>query len=655
MGYGTTYIVVEIPVDHGNAAYADYDCDQFALCDQHDHQHVGNESHHLSYEGHLQIYEDHVSMYERHHQTTGARSTTTWQPAALPGFVGANCVAGSRALYTARAVAGQTAPYGAVGPAVPRQGAAQGTDDDEEGGDDEEEDKWGQGPGRGKDEEQDGDGAAARLRGRSALRRRPRGRGGGGHPPGETGGGLPAEGGGKQRELRLTGPPRVQGNTDYFSIDVMDVCRGEVYDVACTKFYPWLDSRLRSAAPRAAAAGLGQARLFGGASVARSGHGPVDAMRGSRDGWQIPEKLVSSTGEPLARDGPRGAEIIRSEWPRREESIERAYRAHVDAADAADYVDELFDFANQATHEHHSSAPQEQDKAATGHGKPQVLMGAHAAPMASPEHGAQPSDLIECLRTSDRDEIPTDLRLDDRALANAAQPRPQDTDATAAPSDSADDGDSDDRPALGQTEPGQSPDPVALRKEALEAQRAAMVEEQLRKHQSNGSAKLFALCLVAPLALAPWARAQGPTPVEKVIELMEGTPGRGKEDKKAEQVGYAAFKQFCDDTETETSRNIAEAEMKIEVLKADIEKYKAEAARLKEEADLLDGDIAAWTGDDKAATKVRDMEKAAYDELHQDYSESVSALQRAIEVLKAKAHDLPQADLAQVSALRRGG
>jgi len=32
-------------------------------------------------------------------------------------------------------------------------------------------------------------------------------------------------------------------------------------------------------------------------------------------------------------------------------------------------------------------------------------------------------------------------------------------------------------------------DPVALRKEALEAQRAAMVEEQLRKHQSNGSAK----------------------------------------------------------------------------------------------------------------------------------------------------------------------
>jgi len=133
---------------------------------------------------------------------------------------------------------------------------------------------------------------------------------------------------------------------------------------------------------------------------------------------------------------------------------------------------------------------------------------------------------------------------------------------------------------------------------------------------------------------------------------MEGMLAKGKEDKKAEQVGYAAFKQFCDDTETETSRNIAEAELKIEVLKADIEKYKAEAARLKEEADLLDGDIAAWTGDDTAATKVRDMEKAAYEELHQDYSESISALGRAIAVLKAKAYDLPQASLAQVSALQ---
>merc|ERR1740121_1905445 len=65
-----------------------------------------------------------------------------------------------------------------------------------------------------------------------------------------------------------------------------------------------------------------------------------------------------------------------------------------------------------------------------------------------------------------------------------------------------------------------------------------------------------------------------------------------------------------------------------------------------------DADIAAWTGDQKAATKVRDLEKADYDALHKDYSESVDALQRAIAVLKKQAYDRPQTALAQVSDLQ---
>merc|ERR1712178_37142 len=65
-----------------------------------------------------------------------------------------------------------------------------------------------------------------------------------------------------------------------------------------------------------------------------------------------------------------------------------------------------------------------------------------------------------------------------------------------------------------------------------------------------------------------------------------------------------------------------------------------------------DDDIAAWTGDKKAATKVRGMEKADYDATHKDYSESIDALQRAIAVLKKQAYDRKQASLMQVSALK---
>merc|ERR1719297_326 len=150
------------------------------------------------------------------------------------------------------------------------------------------------------------------------------------------------------------------------------------------------------------------------------------------------------------------------------------------------------------------------------------------------------------------------------------------------------------------------------------------------------------------------ASAAGVTPVQKVIGLMQGMLDKGKKEKHDEQVQFAAYKQFCDDTTVEKKRAIAEAEETIEVLKADIAKYTSDAARLTKEIAVHDADIAAWKGDEKAATKVRHMEKADYDTLHADYSESVDALQRAILVLKKQSHDRPQAAaLAQLSALQK--
>jgi len=98
---------------------------------------------------------------------------------------------------------------------------------------------------------------------------------------------------------------------------------------------------------------------------------------------------------------------------------------------------------------------------------------------------------------------------------------------------------------------------------------------------------------------------------------------------------------------------IAEAEETISVLKADIQKYTADAALLTKEIAELDEDISIWGGDIKAATKVREIEKTDYDTTHKDYSESISALERAIVVLKKQASDRsqPKSALVQVSAL----
>jgi len=127
---------------------------------------------------------------------------------------------------------------------------------------------------------------------------------------------------------------------------------------------------------------------------------------------------------------------------------------------------------------------------------------------------------------------------------------------------------------------------------------------------------------------------------------------KGKQEKHEEQVQFAAYKQFCDDTTVEKQRSIKEAEETIEVLKADISKHTADAAQLTKEIAGHDADIAAWTGDKKAATKVRTIERADYEALHTDYTESVDAVQHAIAVLKKQSHDRPQAALAQMDRLR---
>jgi len=142
------------------------------------------------------------------------------------------------------------------------------------------------------------------------------------------------------------------------------------------------------------------------------------------------------------------------------------------------------------------------------------------------------------------------------------------------------------------------------------------------------------------------------TPVQKVIQLLNGMLEKGKLEKHEEQVQFAAYKQFCDDTTVEKQRAIKEANQLIEVLKADIQKYAADAELLGKEIADHEEDISVWNGDIKAATKVREIEKADYDVLHKDYSESVDALERAITVLKKQSGDRKQASFVQVSELK---
>jgi hypothetical protein len=127
---------------------------------------------------------------------------------------------------------------------------------------------------------------------------------------------------------------------------------------------------------------------------------------------------------------------------------------------------------------------------------------------------------------------------------------------------------------------------------------------------------VFTGVVAAALAADSHASNTEVTPVQKVIQLLDGMSAKGKEEKHAEQVQFAAYKQFCDDTTVEKKRAIAEANEHIDILKADISKYIADAAQLSMEFAGHVEDISVWGGVRKAATMVRQIEMADYVALH---------------------------------------
>merc|ERR1719247_3757075 len=111
---------------------------------------------------------------------------------------------------------------------------------------------------------------------------------------------------------------------------------------------------------------------------------------------------------------------------------------------------------------------------------------------------------------------------------------------------------------------------------------------------------------------------------------------------KDEQVAFATFKQWCDDTVSTRTKSIQEAEELMEHLSAEISKADADVAQLTDEIAAIDESIAGCKKEMKAATEIRESEKADYQTTHTDYSESVDAVTRAVNVLKKQSYDRSQ-------------
>jgi C4-type Zn-finger protein len=151
----------------------------------------------------------------------------------------------------------------------------------------------------------------------------------------------------------------------------------------------------------------------------------------------------------------------------------------------------------------------------------------------------------------------------------------------------------------------------------------------------------FALTTV--LALVAHASAEKVTPVGKVLAMLGEMKVKGEKMMEEEQKTQAAYAEWVDDRTREMGFEIKTAESTIEELIAFIDKADSDVAKLGDEIASLDGDIARLEGESADATKIRNSEKAEFLNVEQDYSESVDALKRAIQVVSTQQYARPQA------------
>mmetsp|Transcript_8231 Transcript_8231/g.17973 ORF Transcript_8231/g.17973 Transcript_8231/m.17973 type:complete len:717 (-) Transcript_8231:57-2207(-) len=171
------------------------------------------------------------------------------------------------------------------------------------------------------------------------------------------------------------------------------------------------------------------------------------------------------------------------------------------------------------------------------------------------------------------------------------------------------------------------------------------------------AALLPALALTSlSMAVASSAGAQTTSvaPVQKVIQLLTDMSAKSKKEKEAEEVAFAAFSTWCTEHSASLKKDIAKKNQEMERLSAEIGELGTQATQLGESIAGLQGDVAKYEAEKESQTKQRAAANAEFLAESKDYSESISALGRAISVLEKQSYDRTGEEiLLQVASMDR--
>merc|ERR1719313_1509313 len=133
--------------------------------------------------------------------------------------------------------------------------------------------------------------------------------------------------------------------------------------------------------------------------------------------------------------------------------------------------------------------------------------------------------------------------------------------------------------------------------------------------------------------------------------MMADMKTKAIHEKQAEEVNFAKFSTFCENTEKSKAKAIEEGKEMEEQLTADIMKAEADAKVLGEEIAKLDSAI-ALAEEDKAKTKeLREKEHADYEKTHAEYVENIDDLQVGLSKLKTMMNHAPGAAASLIQTM----
>jgi hypothetical protein len=137
--------------------------------------------------------------------------------------------------------------------------------------------------------------------------------------------------------------------------------------------------------------------------------------------------------------------------------------------------------------------------------------------------------------------------------------------------------------------------------------------------------------------------------------MMDEMLVKGKKEKSEEQVTFSQYKQFCQSTSAEKTRDIADGKDAIVQLKAEIAKSSADAVEAAADIKLLGADIDEWSAQKAEAEGIRAKEKADFLAIQAEYIDAIDATERALQVLKSSPGQFLQVkeSLLQLSAMDR--